>query len=106
MDEPTNSVTQGASQKTENEETTRDQEKPPAEAKRAVSSGGGSDDAPEGDNFQKLYEESLRSIQEGEVTKGEIVQIDKEFVLVDIGYKSEGQIRLDEFQRESHRQGG
>ena len=97
MDEPTNSATQGASQKTENEETKPDQEQPPAETKRAESSGGGSDDAPEGDNFQQLYEESLRSIQEGEVTKGEIVQIDKEFVLVDIGYKSEGQIRLDEF---------
>ncbi len=49
------------------------------------------------DSFGKLYEESLKSIQEGEVVKGEIVQIDKEYVLVDIGYKSEGQIRLHEF---------
>jgi len=51
----------------------------------------------EGTSFMELYEESLRSIQEGEVVKGEIVQIDKEFVLVDIGYKSEGQIRIEEF---------
>jgi small subunit ribosomal protein S1 len=49
------------------------------------------------DNFMELYEESLKSIHEGKVIKGEIVQIDKEFVLVDIGYKSEGQIRIDEF---------
>ncbi len=49
------------------------------------------------DNFMKLYEESLKSIQEGEVVSGEIVQIDKEYVLVDIGYKSEGQIRIQEF---------
>lgn len=48
-------------------------------------------------NFMELYEESLKSIQEGEVVKGEIVQIDKEFVLVDIGYKSEGQIPVREF---------
>ncbi|MDY6879412.1 MAG: 30S ribosomal protein S1 [Desulfatiglans sp.] len=47
--------------------------------------------------FMELYEESLKSIQEGEVVKGEIVQIDKEHVLVDIGYKSEGQIAIHEF---------
>ncbi|MFP3911367.1 MAG: 30S ribosomal protein S1 [Desulfobacteraceae bacterium] len=68
-----------------------------------------SDDAPETmgeeaeeeiqdrENFMQLYEESLKSIQEGEVVTGEIVQIDKEYVLVDIGYKSEGQIRIHEF---------
>jgi small subunit ribosomal protein S1 len=49
------------------------------------------------DNFMELYEESLKSIQEGEVVKGEIVQVGKEFVLVDIGYKSEGQIPIREF---------
>ena len=48
-------------------------------------------------HFMELYEESLKSIHEGKVVKGEIVQIDKEFVLVDIGYKSEGQIRINEF---------
>ncbi len=49
------------------------------------------------DNFMKMYEESLKSIQEGEVVQGEIVQVDKEYVLVDIGYKSEGQISIQEF---------
>ena len=49
------------------------------------------------DNFMKLYEESLKSIQEGEVVPGEIVQVEKEYVLVDIGYKSEGQIPIQEF---------
>jgi small subunit ribosomal protein S1 len=48
-------------------------------------------------HFMELYEESLKSIHEGKVIKGEIIQIDKEFVLVDIGYKSEGQIRITEF---------
>ena len=51
----------------------------------------------EADNFMQLYEESLKSIQEGEVITGEIVQIEKEYVLVDIGYKSEGQISIREF---------
>jgi small subunit ribosomal protein S1 len=48
-------------------------------------------------DFMELYEESLKSIREGQVVRGEIVRIDKEFVLVDIGYKSEGQIRIGEF---------
>ena len=55
------------------------------------------DQAQDSPNFMELYEESLKSIQEGKVIKGEIVQIDNEFVLVDIGYKSEGQIRISEF---------
>jgi len=57
----------------------------------------GQENPSEGGSFMELYEESLRSIQEGEVVRGEIVQIDKEYVLVDIGYKSEGQIRIEEF---------
>ncbi len=51
----------------------------------------------EGKNFMELYEESLRSIQEGGLVRGTIVHVDKEFVLVDIGYKSEGQIPIGEF---------
>jgi small subunit ribosomal protein S1 len=52
---------------------------------------------PDRHDFMELFEENLKSIREGKVVKGEIVQIDKEFVLVDIGYKSEGQIRIAEF---------
>ena len=48
-------------------------------------------------NFLELYEESLKSIEEGGLVRGEIVHVDKEFVLVDIGYKSEGQIPIGEF---------
>jgi small subunit ribosomal protein S1 len=58
---------------------------------------GPDEDLQDTDNFMELYEESLKSIQEGEVVRGEIVQVDKEFVLVDIGYKSEGQIPIREF---------
>jgi small subunit ribosomal protein S1 len=53
--------------------------------------------ASEGKNFMELYEESLKSIQEGGLVRGTIVHVDKEFVLVDIGYKSEGQIPIGEF---------
>jgi len=51
----------------------------------------------DGKNFMELYEESLKSIQEGGLVRGTIVHVDKEFVLVDIGYKSEGQIPIGEF---------
>ena len=47
--------------------------------------------------MNELYEESLRRVQEGEVVKGRIVSITKDFVMVDIGYKSEGQIPIHEF---------
>ena len=56
-----------------------------------------SKDDSESGSFMELYEKSLRSIQEGELVSGEIVMIGKEHVLVDIGYKSEGQIRISEF---------
>jgi small subunit ribosomal protein S1 len=45
----------------------------------------------------ELYEESLKTIQEGNLVRGEIVHVNKEFVLIDIGYKSEGQIPIGEF---------
>jgi small subunit ribosomal protein S1 len=49
------------------------------------------------EEFKELYEESLKTFQEGEVVKGRIVSIDKDYVMVDIGYKSEGRIPLQEF---------
>jgi len=52
------------------------------------------------DSLQDLYEQSFRNIQEGEVIRGRIVQISDDFVMVDIGYKSEGQISIQEFRDE------
>jgi len=50
-------------------------------------------------SFKELFEESLkgRHFTEGEVVEGTVIQITKDFVIVDIGYKSEGQIPLREF---------
>jgi small subunit ribosomal protein S1 len=47
-----------------------------------------------------MYEESFGQFKEGEVVTGEITSVDKDMVLVDIGYKSEGQIRIHEFRAE------
>jgi small subunit ribosomal protein S1 len=49
-------------------------------------------------NLMDMYEESFKRFAEGEVVTGRIISVDKEHVLVDIGYKSEGQIRIQEFQ--------
>ena len=45
-----------------------------------------------------LYEQSFQTIQEGEVAKGTIVAVEKDYVVVDIGYKSEGHIPIHEFK--------
>ncbi len=58
----------------------------------------GAQEAP--DNMESLldmYEESFKRFAEGEVVTGKIISVDKDHVLVDIGYKSEGQIRISEF---------
>jgi small subunit ribosomal protein S1 len=52
------------------------------------------------ENVMNLYEESFKRFAEGEVVTGRIISIDRDHVLVDIGYKSEGQIRIQEFRDE------
>ena len=52
------------------------------------------------ESMMDLYEESFKRFTEGEVVTGKIISIDNEYVLVDIGYKSEGQIRIGEFKDE------
>jgi len=49
-------------------------------------------------NMEEMYEQSMRQIQEGELVEGEIIKIEDDFVLVDIGYKSEGVIPIKEFK--------
>jgi small subunit ribosomal protein S1 len=43
------------------------------------------------------YEESLRSLGEGEIVRGTVLAVDDKEVLVDVGFKSEGVIALSEF---------
>lgn len=49
-------------------------------------------------NYEDMYAESFKRFEEGELVAGKIIAIDKDYVLVDIGYKSEGQIRIQEFK--------
>jgi len=52
------------------------------------------------------YEESLRSIGEGEIVRGIVLAIENNEVLVDVGFKSEGVIPLGEFSDPSSIQVG
>ncbi len=47
--------------------------------------------------FEELFEQSLRSFQEGEIINGTVVSVDHDYVMIDIGYKSEGLIPTREF---------
>lgn len=51
--------------------------------------------------FAKLFEEVSRTtrLKEGEIIKGTIVHIGRDYVTVDIGFKSEGRIPIEEFQQ-------
>jgi small subunit ribosomal protein S1 len=51
----------------------------------------------EGEDFQRLYEGSLTTIEEGQILKGRVIDITPDHVTVDVGYKSEGQIPIREF---------
>jgi small subunit ribosomal protein S1 len=53
------------------------------------------------ESVMDMYEESFKRFAEGEVVTGRIISIDKDQVLIDIGYKSEGQVRIQEFLDEN-----
>jgi small subunit ribosomal protein S1 len=48
-----------------------------------------------------LYDNSFRHITEGEVVKGTVLKVTETGVVVDVGFKSEGVIALDEFLDEN-----
>jgi len=48
----------------------------------------------------ELYNQSIKLIKEGQITKGRIVSIKTKEVLIDVGFKSEGIVALEEFSKE------
>ncbi|MEI6631190.1 MAG: S1 RNA-binding domain-containing protein, partial [bacterium] len=51
-------------------------------------------------SMEELYNQSIKIIKEGEVTKGKIVSIKPKGVLVDVGFKSEGIVPIAEFTKD------
>ena len=50
------------------------------------------------DDFESMFEESLQSVKPGGVVTGRIVDITPTNVVVDVGYKTEGHVPVQEFQ--------
>lgn len=48
-------------------------------------------------DFETLFESEIKELQEGDIIKGRVVEITPDSVMVDVGYKSEGQVPLREF---------
>jgi small subunit ribosomal protein S1 len=52
------------------------------------------------EDYQKLldlYDESMRNLTEGEIVPGRVIGVSSNSVIVDVGYKSEGLIPVEEF---------
>ncbi len=60
------------------------------------SNGAAPEDDLSGEELARAYEETLKEFDDGDVVTGHVLRIDKDEVLVDIGYKSEGVIPLKE----------
>jgi small subunit ribosomal protein S1 len=54
-------------------------------------------DAEEYRKLLDLYDESMRNLTEGEIVTGRVIGITSNSVIVDVGYKSEGLIAIEEF---------
>ena len=49
------------------------------------------------DELVALYAESMRHLSEGQIVTGQVISISSNHVVVDVGYKSEGLIPIEEF---------
>ena len=46
----------------------------------------------------ELYNDTFRDIKEGEIVKGTVAAVNEKEVVVDIGFKSEGFVGIEEFR--------
>lgn len=58
-------------------------------------------DTKEFDQMKSMYEGTLTSLKQGEIIKGKIVHLTKDYVTIDIGFKSEGIVDTEEFANAS-----
>jgi len=48
--------------------------------------------------FQEILDSTIKDLKEGEIVRGEIIQVTQDHVIVDVGYKSEGRIPIAQFK--------
>lgn len=84
-----------------NEETgVFEQDKPKEADETAVKKATQEGEQGKGLSFSELYEQTLQEIPLGEVVTGRVVQINNDVVMVDVGFKTEGQIAAGELKDE------
>jgi len=54
----------------------------------------------ESSEFEQLYNQSIKSFQKGSLVKGRVLRVQSNAVLVDLGYKSDGIIPIEQFTPE------
>ncbi|MCL5284124.1 MAG: 30S ribosomal protein S1 [Armatimonadetes bacterium] len=74
---------------------------PPLAEEAAVQEAAASTEAEPNTGANNDYSNTLPTLNQGDVVKGVVVHIDREGVLVDVGMKSEGLIRLNELSRDA-----
>ncbi len=52
----------------------------------------------EEETVEQLYDETFKTLREGDIVEGKVMSVDEDGALVDVGYKSEGVISAHEFQ--------
>ena len=51
--------------------------------------------------MEEAFEKSLRTFSQGEIVNGTVIDVRGKEVIVDIGYKSEGHVALNEFDEDN-----
>jgi small subunit ribosomal protein S1 len=81
--------------------TINDEEPNPNSEEEDASSTFNSEEDDKEIEMEQFYESSLSKLQEGELVNGTVVQITKDHIMIDVGYKSEGQVSASEFKDEN-----
>lgn len=62
---------------------------------------GGPSEQGEAMTFDELFEQSLQDVGIGKMVTGRVVEITGEFIMLDVGYKTEGRVNVAEFKDEN-----
>jgi len=62
--------------------------------------------ADEYEQMLSMYEDTLKNIEEGEIVKAKILRVTENAAILDLGFKSEGSVPLDEFRSPEEAQPG
>jgi len=62
-------------------------------------------DDPVYDQFRQFVDETAIDVREQDIVEGRVLQVNEDYVVIDIGYKSDGIVQRDEFEGEDIRPG-